>query len=60
MLNDRGLMGEGCIPIPTIRGWAEQAGFDGFSEVEIFSERYWAGDQDAFLKNVVAAYRQHV
>src|SRR5690606_7874989 len=38
-LNDRGLMGEGCIPIQKIRGWAEDAGFEGYNEVEIFSDR---------------------
>ena len=37
MLNDRGLMGEGCIPIRKIRSWVEEAGFNGFIEVEIFS-----------------------
>ena len=60
MLNDRGLMGEGCIPIPQIRGWVEQAGFDGFIEVEIFSTKYWAGDQLAFLQQIKAAYLKYV
>ncbi|MFO7823475.1 MAG: sugar phosphate isomerase/epimerase family protein [Cyclobacterium sp.] len=55
-LNDRGLMGEGCIDIPTIRGWAEEAGFSGFNEVEIFSDRHWAGDQKEFLDKIVASY----
>ncbi len=59
LLNDRGLMGEGCIPIRTIRGWVEAAGFDGFHEVEIFSQRYWAQDQRAFLDRIVQAYRDH-
>lgn len=59
LLNDRGLMGEGCIPIRQIRGWVEDAGFDGFNEVEIFSDRYWRGDQEEFLKQIVTAYRQH-
>lgn len=59
MLNDRGLMGEGCIPIRKIRGWVESAGFAGFHEVEIFSNRWWQADQDEFLKKIVAAYRQH-
>jgi sugar phosphate isomerase/epimerase len=57
MLNDRGLMGEGVINIPEIRGWVEQAGFCGFNEVEIFSTRYWAMDQDKFLQQIVEAYR---
>ncbi len=59
-LNDRGLMGEGCIPIRKIRGWAEQAGFDGFIEVEIFSNRWWAADQKQFLDAIKAAYLKHV
>jgi sugar phosphate isomerase/epimerase len=57
MLNDRGLMGEGVINLPEIRGWIEQAGFRGFHEVEIFSVRYWAMDQDEFLKQIIAAYQ---
>jgi sugar phosphate isomerase/epimerase len=56
LLNDRGLMGEGCIPIRQIRGWVEQAGFRGFIEVEVFSNRYWAMDQEEFLEKIKAAY----
>lgn len=59
-LTDRGLMGEGCIPVRRIRGWVEAAGFAGFSEVEIFSTRYWATDQREFLGRIVAAYDEHV
>lgn len=59
LLNDRGLMGEGCIPVRQIRGWVEQAGFHGFIEVEIFSHRYWALDQDEFLEKIQAAYLEH-
>jgi Sugar phosphate isomerases/epimerases len=58
-LNDRGLMGEGCIPIRQIRGWVEEAGFNGFNEVEIFSDRLWASDQAQFLENIKSAYLQH-
>jgi sugar phosphate isomerase/epimerase len=60
MLNDRGLMGEGCIPLRKIRGWVEAAGFNGFNEVEVFSTRLWAMDQDEYLKMIVQAYRDHV
>jgi sugar phosphate isomerase/epimerase len=59
LLNDRGLMGEGCIPIRQIRGWVEDAGFDGFNEVEIFSNSRWAGDQAKFLAEIQAAYLGH-
>ncbi|PTX94493.1 sugar phosphate isomerase/epimerase family protein [Opitutus sp. ER46] len=56
MLNDRGLMGEGCIDIRTIRGWVEAAGFTGFNEVEIFSNRLWQTDQTDFLLRIKQAY----
>lgn len=56
-LLDRGLMGEGCIDIPKIRSWVEEAGFNGFHEVEIFSERWWAREQGDFLDQIVKAYR---
>ena len=59
MLNDRGLMGEGCIPVSQIRSWVEEAGFSGFNEVEIFSNRYWAMDQDLFLQKIIDAYKNH-
>ena len=59
LLLDRGLMGEGCIPLRQIRGWVEAAGFDGFVEVEIFSERYWKEDPHAFLDQIQNAYLAH-
>ena len=59
LLNDRGLMGEGCIPVRKIRGWVEAAGFKGFNEVEIFSIRWWKEDQSTFLEKVISAYFQH-
>lgn len=59
LLNDRGLMGDGCIPIRTIRGWVEAAGFRGFDEVEVFSDHYWAMDQNAYVQRIRQAYLQH-
>jgi len=56
MLTDRGLMGEGCIPIREIREWVEGAGFNGYVEVEIFSEKWWAEDQHYFLEEIKKAY----
>jgi sugar phosphate isomerase/epimerase len=41
LLLDRGMMGDGVADIRRIRSWVEAAGFDGYSEVEIFSERNW-------------------
>ncbi|HYC72884.1 MAG TPA: sugar phosphate isomerase/epimerase family protein [Opitutaceae bacterium] len=60
LLNDRGLMGEGCIPLRQIRRWVEATGFRGFNEVEVFSTRWWAADQDDYLATIVKAYREHV
>lgn len=60
LLNDRGLMGEGCIPIRQIKNWVNEAGFDGFNEVEIFSNRYWAMDQGDYLQRIITAYAGHV
>ncbi|MCD8482683.1 MAG: sugar phosphate isomerase/epimerase [Verrucomicrobia bacterium] len=60
LLLDRAIMGDGCINIPEIRGWVEEAGFKGFNEVEIFSTEYWSGDQSPYLQKIVDAYRKHV
>jgi len=58
-LNDRGLMGEGCINIPEIRSWVEATGFDGFNEVEIFSDKFWAMDQNDYLEKIKNAYLKY-
>jgi len=55
-LTDRGLMGEGCIDIKKIREWIEAAGFDGYNEVEVFSERLWSKDQKQYLKDIKKSY----
>jgi len=59
MLLDRGLMGDGCIPLKQIRGWVEDSGFQGFNEVEIFSTKFWESDQDIYLNSIVEAYLKH-
>jgi sugar phosphate isomerase/epimerase len=59
LLNDRGLMGEGCINLREIRGWVEAQGFSGYNEVEIFSTEYWSGDQAAFVERIKAAYLEN-
>lgn len=57
MLNDRGLMGDGCIELKKISNWVEEAGFTGLHEVEIFSNSYWAMDQDEFLNLIIERYK---
>jgi sugar phosphate isomerase/epimerase len=54
LLNDRGMMGDGVIDLPLIRGWIEGAGYAGFQEVEIFSELdWWKRDPDEVLRTCV-------
>ncbi|MDA0346696.1 MAG: sugar phosphate isomerase/epimerase [Verrucomicrobia bacterium] len=60
MLNDRGLMGEGVIDIPQIRTWVNASGFSGYEEVEIFSNKYWAMNQDEYLELIKKAYLETV
>ncbi|MDD4192099.1 MAG: sugar phosphate isomerase/epimerase [Mangrovibacterium sp.] len=55
-MNDRGLMGDGCINVPEIRSWVEDAGFSGYNEVEVFSDKYWATDQKEYLEKIKQAY----
>lgn len=57
LLNDRGLMGEGCIDLSQINVWMEAAGFTGFREVEIFSNRWWSQDPATFLTAIRESYR---
>lgn len=56
-LTDRGLMGDGVIDVCGIRGMVERAGFDGDVEVEVIGERYWAGDQMAYLDQIAERCR---
>jgi sugar phosphate isomerase/epimerase len=58
-LNDRGLMGDGCIPVNKIRSWVEATGFNGFYEVEIFSNKFWSEDQSQFLNKIINAYKEN-
>ena len=59
ILLDRGLMGEGCIPLKQIRSWVESTGFKGFSEVEIFSTDYWKENQSEYLQKIIKAYKEN-
>ena len=58
LLNDRGMMGDGVIDIPKIRGWVEAQGFSGFSEVEIFStENWWLRDHSEILDTCISRHK---
>jgi sugar phosphate isomerase/epimerase len=47
---DRGMMGDGAIDIPALRGMVEAAGYAGLIEVEIMSQLdWWRRDPDEVL-----------
>lgn len=61
LLNDRGMMGDGVIDIPKIRGWVEAQGFAGYSEVEIFSAgNWWQRDSGEVLDTCIARHKSAV
>ena len=61
LLNDRGMIGDGVIDIPRIHGWVEAAGFEGYSEVEIFSALdWWQRDGAEVLDTCIARHRSAV
>jgi sugar phosphate isomerase/epimerase len=57
LLNDRGMMGDGVIDLPQLRGWVEAQGFEGYSEVEIFSNRWWQSELGPVLDTCIARHR---
>lgn len=58
LLLDRGMMGDGVIDIPRIRGWMEAAGYTGRHTVEIFSAKdWWTRDPDEVLRVCIARHR---
>ena len=61
LLNDRGMMGDGVIDLPRIRGWVEAQGFAGYSEVEIFSAgNWWQRDRAEVLDTCIQRHRSAV
>ena len=61
LLNDRGMMGDGVIDIPQIRGWMEAEGFASYSEVEIFSSNnWWQRDGGEVLDTCIARHKTSV
>jgi sugar phosphate isomerase/epimerase len=61
LLLDRGMMGDGVIDIPKIRGWVEATGFGGQCEVEIFSaNNWWKKDGDEVLRTCIERHQRVV
>jgi len=54
-LLDRGLPGEGVNATPRILQMVRSTGFNGPTEVEIFSRKYWAMNQHEFLQKILTS-----
>jgi sugar phosphate isomerase/epimerase len=57
ILNDRGMMGDGVIDIRSVRAAVEAQGFAGYSEIEIFSNDWWARSMDEVLRTCIERHR---
>jgi len=57
ILNDRGMMGDGVIDIRRVRAAVEAQGFSGYSEIEIFSNDWWARPIDEVIKVCIERHR---
>ncbi|MCH7224591.1 sugar phosphate isomerase/epimerase family protein [Haloferula sp. A504] len=56
MLFDRGVMGEGCAPLREIDALVKDTGFSGFTEIEIFSRKWWSENQHDYLDFILKQY----
>ncbi len=54
---DRGMPGDGVIDIPGLRAMVENAGYTGFTEVELLSRRWWAEEPDHVLEKIKASHK---
>jgi sugar phosphate isomerase/epimerase len=57
IVNDRGMMGDGVIDIKSIRAAVEAEGYAGYSEIEIFSNDWWAKPMDEVLRTCIERHR---
>jgi sugar phosphate isomerase/epimerase len=60
ILNDRGMMGDGVIDIPSLRAAVEAQGYAGYSEIEIFSNDWWERPVDEVLRTCIERHRSVV
>jgi sugar phosphate isomerase/epimerase len=56
----RGLPGTGCIDLPRFVAAVKSAGYDGWTEVEVFHEDVWARPGAEVLADAYAGYRAAV
>jgi sugar phosphate isomerase/epimerase len=60
ILNDRGMMGDGIIDIPSVRSAVEAQGFNGYCEIELFSNEWWGKPIDDVLQVCIERHRSVV
>lgn len=60
LLEDRGMMGDGVIDLKCLRSAIEAEGYEGFTEVEIFSQRWWSQPLEDVLTTCIERYRSVV
>jgi sugar phosphate isomerase/epimerase len=60
LLNDRGMMGDGVVELKKCRRWIEDAGYSGYSEVEIFSDYWWQQPGERVLDTCIERHRSVV
>lgn len=60
ILNDRGMMGDGVIDIKSVRAAVEAHGFEGYSEIEIFSHGWWDKSMDEVLATCIERHKSVV
>lgn len=60
MLLGRGHIGAGCIDFRGLDAAVREAGYSGWTEVEIFNAAVWAAPGAQTVQTVIDTYRQHV
>jgi sugar phosphate isomerase/epimerase len=60
VLLGRGHLGEGCIDFRRLDRAVRDAGYDGWTEVEIFNQAIWAAPAAQTVQTVIDTYRRHV
>jgi sugar phosphate isomerase/epimerase len=54
------MMGDGVIDIRRLRAAVEAQGFDGYCEIEIFSNDWWEKPMEEVLRTCIARHRSVV
>jgi sugar phosphate isomerase/epimerase len=60
VLLGRGLPGEGCVDLRRFAEAVDAAGYDGYTEVEVFHADVWARPGREVLAAALAGFREHV